>query len=152
MTVMSTHLLAQALDFLHSSLRTYVTSNTIQDKLFAVRLVVAACAMAIDYFHANLQVTISTKTKVPNIENDENISLYRDRISDLESIREVLPKRSGDIQGLMKTYEEAVTTLASLHERNPFPVLLGLNFKEFQNEAMFFIYDIRRLVRGVQGA
>ena len=147
-------LLNDAIDYIQLSLKTYVQATKMVDKFFATRLVVAACAIATDYLLTAAGGTITQALTIGkvNLEDDDAITIYRDRINDLELFEKQLEmelslNKRDEIMKLKKTFTLVVDVLVSLHVKNPLPVLLSLNFKELQNLGIYYVLETRRFVR-----
>ncbi|MHA1994757.1 MAG: hypothetical protein ACW97Z_09465 [Candidatus Hodarchaeales archaeon] len=132
--------------YLNSAIRVYVNATTTLDKLFAVKLVVLSMIIAVDA----LMETVGTSSNTPfqsHLE-DSNFFLpmaaYEQRVTELQMLEE----NYSQIKDLSLTIrlQKSIDTLKFVYGKYGFRSLLSLNIKEFINNALFFILEIKEVV------
>ncbi len=132
--------------YLNSAIRVYVNATTTLDKLFAVKLVVLSMIIAVDA----LMETVGTSSNTPfqsHLE-DSNFFLpmaaYEQRVTELQMLEE----NNSQIKDLSLTIrlQKSIDTLKFVYGKYGFRSLLSLNIKEFINNALFFILEIKEVV------
>lgn len=132
--------------YLNSSIRVYVNATTTLDKLFAVKLVVLSMIIAVD---ALMEVVgAKSNTSFQSHFEDSNFFLplaaYEQRITELQ----LLEEQNSQIKDLSLAIrlQQSIHTLKFVYGKHGFRSLLSLNIKDFINNAMFFILEIKELV------
>jgi hypothetical protein len=132
--------------YLNSSIRVYVNATSTLDKLFAIKLVVLSMIIAADA----LMETVGTSKNISfqsHLE-DSNFFLpmaaYEQRVAELQKLEE--SNTQIEDLSLAIRLQKSIDTLKFVYGKHGFRSLLSLNIKEFINNALFFILEIKELV------
>lgn len=128
----------QAYEYLQLALRQYVTAVQILDKLFAIRLVVVSMSLGVDALLTYYPTTTTTH-QVPRRPSNSPVAMYEQRLVELRQLEEQFVQ-----QDLSSSFEYAVKVLAGVERPNPYPTLLGLNFKAFMNAGHDFLVEVSK--------
>jgi hypothetical protein len=132
--------------YLNSAIRVYVNATTTLDKLFAIKLVVLSMIIAVDALMEKLGT--NSDISFHGTLEDSNFFLpmaaYEQRVAELLSSSEC----NSQIQELSLTIrlQKSINTLKFVYGKHGFRSLLSVNLKEFINNALFFILDIKEIV------
>ncbi len=132
--------------YLNSSIRVYVNATSTLDKLFAIKLVVLSMIIAVDALVEKIG-TSGNITFQSHLE-DSNFFLpmaaYEQRVVELQSLEE----SNSQVKELSLSVrlQNSIDTLKFVYGKHGFRSLLSLNIKEFINNALFFILEVKELV------
>ena len=132
--------------YLNSSIRVYVNATTTLDKLFAIKLVVLSKIIAVDALMEKMGS--NSDTPFHGHLEDSNFFLpmaaYEQRVAELHSLEE----SNSQLRelSLAISLQRSIDTLKFVYGKHGFRSLLSLNLKEFINNALFFILEIKQLV------